>query len=440
MVSGLGNLVIKEVKEMARDPKILLPMVLMPLIIFPLMGIALNVSTTAVEESLKGISLAAMDLDHGPMAEDFISTLRALNATLMEIEASTVDEALRSLQESNVTTLVIIPSGFSQNLTSGLRGELEVYSVFRKLSFSEGAKASAANQPIGWYEWILVDRAIREAFPDRPSETVLDPITLRSVVVFKGKVIEVPPEFLQSLFMSQGFGFPMVLMLLLISAMQIAATSISLEKEEKTLETLLTLPVGRLSILTAKLSGSVVVAIAGAIAALIGVNYYTSSIFSMVPAESVDLAALGFALSPTAFVLLGVAMFVTIVSALALAICIAVFSENVRSAQSMIAPLNILVTVPSLVLMFADIEILPLAVQAVLYAIPYTHSILASNAALTGDYLTMLTSIAYISVFTIAVLLITARIFATEKIITARLTFKRLRIRKRRSVQTRKTG
>jgi len=434
LVSGLSNLVIKEVKEMARDPKILLPMVLMPLLIFPLMGVALNVSTTAVAESLKEISLATMDLDHGPMAVDFILTLRALNATLIEIEASAVEEALESLQEGNVTTLVVIPSGFSYNLTSGLRGELEVYSVLRKLSFSEGVKASAANEPIGWYERILVDRAIKQAFPDRPSETVLNPIALRNVVVFKGNVIEAPPEFLQSLFMSQSFGFPMVMMLLLISAMQIAATSISLEKEEKTLETLLTLPVGRLSILTAKLSGSVVIAVAGAIASLIGVNYYTSSIFGMVPVESVDLEALGFALTPTASVLLGIAMFVTIVSALALAICIAVFSENVRSAQSMVGPINILVIVPSLVLMFADIQILPPAVQAVLYAIPYTHSILASNAAFTGDYFTMLTSIAYISLFTIAVLLITARIFATEKIITARLTFKRLRIKKRRSV------
>ncbi|NIM45550.1 MAG: hypothetical protein GTO54_08000, partial [Nitrososphaeria archaeon] len=54
MVSGLGNLVVKEVKEMARDPKILLSMVLMPLLVFPGMGILLNVSTAAVEESLRG--------------------------------------------------------------------------------------------------------------------------------------------------------------------------------------------------------------------------------------------------------------------------------------------------------------------------------------------------------------------------------------------------
>lgn len=422
---------IKEIKEMLRDPKILLGMVLMPLIIFPALGIAMNISTTAVEESLKEVSMALMDLDQGPMAENLISSFDALNVTLTEIEATTVDEALKSLQGSNIITLVVIPLGFSQNLTSGDRGELGVYSVIRSLSFSEGSKASVANAPIRAYENLLVYQAIQQAFPDRAPETVLDPIALRSFVVFKGALIEAPPEALMGIFMSQSYGFPLVIMLLLISAMQIAATSIAIEKEEKTLETLLTLPVGRLSILIGKLAGSVVVAAAGAIAALIGVNYYTGSIFNIVPTEGLDLEALGLALSPTAYLLLGVTMFVTIISALALAICVAVFSENVRSAQSNVGPLNILIVLPSIILMFADIDILPLAIQAVLYAIPYTHSILASKAAFMGDYFTMLRSIAYISLFTMVILYIAAKIFTTEKIVTARISFRKLRKKKK---------
>jgi len=432
--------VLKEIKEMLRDPTILLGVVLMPLLVFPAMGLLMNISTTALEESLKGVSMAVMNQDNGPMAEDLVLRFDALNATLIEIEASTVEDALETLQGSNITVLIVIPSGFSHNLTSDFRAELKVYSVIKSLSVSEGGKASVANAPINVYERLLVYRAIEEGIPDKEPWAVLDPIAVNSFIVFKGNVVEAPPELLGGLFMSQSFGFPMVLMLLLITAMQVAASSISLEKEEKTLETLLTLPVGRLSILTGKLAGSVAVAATGAIAALIGVNYYTSSIFSIAQTGTIDLEALGIALSPIAYILLGLTMFVTIVSALALAICVATFAEDVRSAQSLVGPLNLLVILPSLGLMFADIEILPLAVQVVLYAIPYTHSILASRAAFTGDYFTMLTSIAYISLFTIAILLITARIFATERIITARLTFKRLRIRKRRSVQTRKTG
>lgn len=430
MVSGLRNLVVKEIKEMIRDPKILLGMVLMPLIMFPVMGAAMNISQTAVEESLKEVSMALMDLDQGPMAKNLIQSFNALKVTLMEMEASSLDEALELLQGSNITTLVVIPSGFSRNLTLGFRGELEVYSVIRSISLSEGAKASVADAPIGAYENLLVYQAIRQAIPDRSPETVLDPIALHSFVILKGRLVEAPPGVLTGLFMSQSFAFPMVIMLLLISAMQMAATSVAIEKEEKTLETLLTLPVGRLSILAGKLGGSVVVAAAGAIAALIGVNYYTSSIFRSVPIESLDMEALGFALSPTAYVLLGVTMFVTIISALALAICLSVFSENVRSAQAVVSFMIIPVIVPSLILMFADIEILPFAVQAIMYILPYTHSIIASKAAFMGDYFIMLRSIAYISSFTIVILYIAARIFTTEKIVTARISFKKLGIKR----------
>jgi len=407
-------LIVKEIKEMIRDPKILLGMVLMPIIMFPVMGLAMSISQTAVEESLKEVSMALMDFDQGPMAENLILSFNALNVTLIETEASTVDEALESLQGSNITTLLVIPLGFSQNLTLGLRGELKVYSVIKSISLSEGAKATVANAPIGAYESLLVHHAVKQAIPDRSP----------------GRVVEAPLEVLSGLFMSQSFGFPMVIMLLLISAMQMAATSFAIEKEEKTLETLLTLPVGRLSILAGKLGGSVVVAAAGAIAALIGVNYYTSSIFRGVPIESLDLEALGFALSPTAYVLLGVTMFVTIISALALAICLSVFSENVRSAQSVVSFMIIPVIIPSLILMFADIEILPFAVQAIMYVLPYTHSIIASKAAFMGDYSIMLRSIAYICAFTIAILYIAAKIFTTEKIITARISFRKHRLKK----------
>jgi ABC-2 type transport system permease protein len=427
LANGLSNLIKKEIKEMVRDPKILLPMVLMPLIIFPLMGEALNISTSAIEESLKGITIAILNQDHGPMDQNLTLAFNAMNISLVETAASSVDAAIDELQQSNTTTLVVIPYGFSQNLTSGQKGQLAIYSVFRSISLSEGARSSVADIPINMFEGKLVLDAVSQAFPNRDPQTVLDPISVSNYVILKGRVIDISPDVLSTLFMSQSIGFPMVIMLLLISAMQIAATTVSIEKEEKTLETLLTLPISRLGILTGKLAGSVVVAAAGAVASIIGVNYYMGSAFGLAQTSPVDMEALGLTLSPTAYVLLAVTMFVTIVSALALAICIAAFSENVRSAQSLIAPLNILIVVPSMVLMFADIDILPAAFQAVMYAIPYTHAILASKAAFMADYLTMLRGIAYISVFTIVVLYIAAKIFTTEKIITARISLRRRR-------------
>lgn len=425
MANGLSNLIRKEIKEMLRDPKIMLGMVLMPLLIFPLMGSAMNISTTAVAESARQVTVSLLDMDHGVMAQSLSAAFRVMNVTLIETQASTVDEALEELQNTNMTTLVVIPNGFSQNLTLGLKGSLKVYSVYKSLSIAEQAKSTVVDIPISVFEAALVRQAIVQAFPDRDPLTVLDPISVSSFSVVKGNVISISPDVLRGLFISQSIGFPMVIMMLLISAMQVAATTISIEKEEKTLETLLTMPISRLGILTGKLVGSVVVAAAGALASLVGVNYYTSSIYGMMPTEAVNLEALGLSMSPLSYGLLGVVMFVTIVSALALAIVVAAFAENVRSAQSMVGFLNIIFIIPSMVLMFADIEILPAPFQVVLYAIPYTHAILAAKAAFMGDYLVMARSIAYVSVFTVVLLYVAAKIFTTEKIVTARISFRK---------------
>jgi len=430
LVKGLSNLIYKEIKELLRDPKIMVGMVLMPLITFPLMGAAMNISTSTMQESMRQVSVMLMNLDKGPLAESLLLMLQNMNVTIIETSSSTVEEALVALSQSNITTLVVIPQGFSQNLTLGLKGKIEIYSVFESLSLAEGIRSSAVEVPINLYKNALVTQAIRQAFPDRDPLTVLDPISVSNVAVVKGKIVNVSSDVLRSLFMSQSLGFPMVIMLLLISATQIAATSISIEKEEKTLETLLTVPISRLGILTGKLAGSVVVAAAGAIASMIGVDYYIGSINAMVPTQNVSLEDLGLSITPLSYCLLGVMIFVTIVSALALAIIVAAFSENVRSAQSLVTPINFIFIFPSLILMFADIQMLPYPVQIVLYAIPYTHSIIASKAAFLGDYFTMLVSIAYVSAFTIVTLYIAARIFTTEKIVTARISLRRLKLRK----------
>lgn len=428
----------KEIKEMLRDPKILIGIVLMPLLMFPIMGVALGISQTALEESikesLKSASIAVLDFDGGLAAKSLIGFLAESNITLLEINASSPEEALERLQETNATMLLVIPQDFSYNMTNGLKGNLDIYAIFKSMSVTEAGKASAAGVPVTLYESALVLDMIRQAFPGRDPRTVLDPVGSSHFIVFKGKFIKAPPEdLLRGILMSQSLGFPMVIMLMLITATQIAATAIAIEKEEKTLETLLTLPVGRLSILAGKLAGSTVVAVAGAVAAIVGVNYYTGSIFSGVASagtSSIDLEALGLVPSPLAYLLLGITLFVTIVSALALAICIAVFSENVRSAQTLVSYLIIPIMIPSIFLMLADINILPMAVQMVLYAIPYTHSIIAAKAAFTGDYLTMLTSIAYISLFTVAILYIAAKIFTTERVVTARISLKRLKLKR----------
>jgi ABC-2 type transport system permease protein len=81
-----------------------------------------------------------------------------------------------------------------------------------------------------------------------------------------------------------------------------------------------------------------------------------------------------------------------------------------------------------------DINTLPLALKAVLYAIPYSHPIIASKAIVLGDYTTVIFGIIYVAAFTVVIMYIASRLFATEKILTAKLKF-RLRRSKKKSEQ-----
>ncbi len=431
MFKGLFNIIVKEVKELVRDPKILLGMVIVPLIMFPLMGFAIQTSMEAAEESIANISMAVMDLDKGPVAENLTNFLTSLNVRVVEVDDLNLVEAVDYVEQTNLTGLIVVPPNFSANITDGLKAELDVYSVFRGGGMAESTSSSAINALLKTFEEGLVVRKVGERFPEEDPATVLDPIEMSEKSIIQGKSVNIPPDVLFSVIMAQSTGMPVGIMVLLIFAMQLAATSVASEKEEKTLETLLTLPVNRFTILVGKLTGSIIVAVVGAVAYIIGFSYYTGSFVGVIPAESgVDLAAVGLAPTPLSYLLLGVSLFMSLVSALALAISLSIFAEDVRGAQALVGPISILFIFPLIFTMFTDIYALPFPLTIVLLAIPFTHPILASKVAFTGDYLTAIMGIVYVAIFTIVVLYIAARLFGTEKILTARLKFKRFRLRK----------
>ena len=435
MFKGLFNVIVKEVKELVRDPTLLLGMIIVPLIIFPLMGFAVQTSMKAAEESMGNISIAVMDFDKGTVAENLTTFLTTLNVTIVKVDDLNFTEAVNHVQQSNLTALIVIPLNFTNNITGGLKAELDVYSVFRGGGIAESTSSSTISTLLKSFEESLVFQKIVEEIPEDP-RTVLDPIDMSEKSIVKGKSVNIHPSVLFGLMMSQSMGMPIGIMMLLIFAMQLAATSVASEKEEKTLETLLTLPINRLTILAGKLTGSIIVAVVGAIAYIVGFTYYMGSFMGIMPAETgVDLATIGLAPTLLSYLLLGASLFVSLISALALAISISVFAEDVKGAQALVGPLSMFLIFPMIFMMFTDIYALPFPLMIVLLAIPFTHPMLASKVAFTGDYLTAVMGIVYVSIFTIAVLYIAARLFGTEKILTAKLKFKGLRRRKRKPAE-----
>lgn len=185
-----------------------------------------------------------------------------------------------------------------------------------------------------------------------------------------------------------------------------------------------------------KLLGSILVAAVGAVAYMIGFNYYMGSFTANIP-TSVDPVALGLAPSLLGYSLLGISLFVTLLSALALAVIISAFAEDVRGAQSLVSFIYPLIFIPSLLLMFLDVNSLPLAMRAIVYAIPFSHPAIAAKSVPMGDYILTLGGIIYVTAFTLAIMYIASRLFATEKILTTKLKFRWLKKLRRKPPKNR---
>ena len=432
MLKDLLNIVVKEVKELVRDPKILLGMIIVPLIMFPLMGFAIQTSMETAEQSIEQTSIALIDLDQGPVAESLENYLALFNFTITYFDGVSLDEALIKVQESNFTNLVIVPSGFSQDIIEDQTATLTVYTPFKGGGgIATSTRSSAITSILDSFETAIVNQRINEGFPESNSTKILNPIILSEQSIVKGKSADVSPDILFGLMMSQSTVMPVGMITLLIFAMQLAATAVASEKEEKTLETLLTMPINRTIILAGKLTGSIIVAVVGALAYLIGFSYYMTSYTSLIPTGGVDLSALGLAPTIESYAILGVSLFMALLSALALAISLSVFAEDVRGAQALVGPLSILFIFPMIFTMFTDITTLPFPLSIILLAIPFTHSMLAANVTFTGNYVGAIGGIIYMAIFTVIVLYIASRLFGTEKILTAKLKFRKFGLQKK---------
>lgn len=425
-MGSFSSLVSKEIKELIRDPKILFGVVLLPLLLYPLMGQGIQISQESVQQAIQGSSFSLYSDDHNEISNILIGYLTTTNNVTV-IQSTNLENALKVFQDSKSIALVYIPNGYSQNITDGLKGHVKIYGNLKNLNIAEAQSSQVAGAVVSnfgyYYSLTIIKYLLEVAKASYNPQFIREPLSISFASVIKGHVVEINPSQITNVIMNQSIMLPMMVMMMVIFAIQMASTSIALEKEQKTLETLMTLPVSRLTILGGKLAGSIVIAVAGSISYMIGFSYYTSSALSFAgESTSVVLTGTGIGIQPIGYLFLGIVMFITLVSALALAISLAVFTDNVRSAQSLTGILIVPLIIPALILMFADIEMLPTTIQWILLVIPYTHSMLATKAAFLGNYWIILRSIAYISVFTIIVLWIAAKIFSTERIITSRFT------------------
>ena len=230
----------------------------------------------------------------------------------------------------------------------------------------------------------------------------------------------VTPYDISNTVSSQTMMIPLVIMIIITMIGSIVISSMGSEKENKTLETLLTLPIRRTSIVTGKIVAAAIVGLIYGLAYMIGMSIYMNSMTGMISGSSigVDLESIGMALDLSDWALVMASMFLAIVCALGICMILGAFSKNYKTAQTMTMPLSILAMIPMFVIMFTGWYGAGSALQGVCFAIPFSHPMMAMQALMNGDITLVLAGIAYMAVFALATILITVRIYSSDILVT----------------------
>ena len=216
-------------------------------------------------------------------------------------------------------------------------------------------------------------------------------------------------------------------------------TAFSTEKIDKTLETLLSAPVSRLSVLSAKMLAATIVAVLNAVVYMIGFSSYMGSMMGgavngAVSGAGGDAAAealgaasalqqLGLVMSPVQYVLLGLQMFMTIMIALSISLMLGSMATDVKSSQTLIMPIMFSAMIPYMISMFTSINELSLAPRIIMYLIPFTHTFTATDNLLFGNMTLYWGGLIYQALFLAVCMFLAVRLFTSDKLFTMSLNF-----------------
>ncbi len=339
---------------------------------------------------------------------------------------------LETLKEKNGVALIIIPQNFTERIRHEQPGNIEVYWIMKGAGLMDTLSSSMFESLIVYINTNISKELIQENTSIHNASFVLSPTKRLETTYFKNREFQgLSPSTISGMLSSQTMLIPIVMMMIIIMAGSIVITSMALEKENKTLETLLTLPVKRTSIVTGKIVAAAVIGLLLAIIYMIGMQFYFSGFqFS----RELNLASYGLVITSMDFIWIGVSLFITLIAGLSLCMLMGTFAKNYKSAQTLTFPITMLAMIPMFITMFADFDTLPLALKIFTFAIPFSHPMMAPRALLFHDYTLVIGGIVYVAIFAMVTISIVVWVFKTDRLLIGTTKFKWLKglIRRRR--------
>lgn len=420
-------LILKEIKELL-TVQMLLPLVI-TIVIFALIGQIVGTETKKAEES---IHIGIIDRDNSELSRSVVNALKESGFVPKKYTNETIKQAIEKEKQEGGSFLIVIPEEFEHSIFEGKPEKIEIYTFLSSFSYTSINKAGKLKGVIQGLNEAISSSLIRPLETELPAEVLKNPLQYSETVVVGNRMAQASSEAVLGFVNSQTIFIPIIITIVIVFASQMVATAIASEKENKTLETILAAPVKRSHIALSKMIAAGIVALLAALVYIFGFRSYMEgltgeNVNQMIKGSGVKevVEALGLVFKPEHYLLLGLSLFFGILLALAVSLILGSFADSVKSVQAVVTPLMIMVLIPYFLVMFLDINSLPVYLKYTVLAIPFSHPFLAAPNLFLRNYNLVIAGIIYQFILFGIMVVITGRIFSSDRILTMKITFKK---------------
>ena len=434
-----GNLLKKELGELLTKQAIMSMIFTMVLLIVmgQIIGGAMSEADSSAEEAANNIALC--NQDDSEFTQNMLKNINAENITLVTLES---DDYAAELERLDRKTLIIIPQGFGDSITNKKEaGELKFVNTLQSGGLVSTVSTMSASEAVSAVRTACSDELMRGDYgiSDEEIELARKPVETTEYTVHDGKTTACGSEGISAILMLQSMIAPFAIFFLLLMAAQMIMTAISTEKIDKTLETLLSAPVPRMTVLMAKMVAAVITALLNALFMMIGFAFYMGGMMGGIAADELSavtdsnvasvvseigtsvtqaMSELGLSLSPADYILFAVQLFLTLAIGLAISLILGAMATDVKSVQTLTMPIMIAVMIPFFVSIFTDVNEMSPVFKIIIYAIPFTHTYTALTNLMNGDMIIFWAGLAYQVVFFAVCMFLAVKMFTTDKLFT----------------------
>ena len=384
------------------------------------MGFIIMGAMTSASERVRQGTIGVIDEDKTDLSATLVNFIRMSGMNVINVGKSILNNP-----PDNLLAVIIIPTGFGKLLLNETPPNLTIYTILQGINIGDQSIMGAVNSVINSYKDYLKSY-IAEKHGVNPS-IISNPIHENIHIYVRSWRREFNYQELGTLMMQVMF-WPWLVFSLVISVVQLSATFLSEEKEQKTLEILLTLPVKRTTILFSKVLGSGVLAILATVSYTLGFVIYVGAFSKYM--ENIGMK-LSFPMDPLSLSLMGIIFFLCLLFSSALGLSISVLAQDTKSAESLASTTIFPIMIIAFIIMFLDISSLPTYLQALIYLIPYTYLMEGIKYVFIGRYEVFIIGIVVNLAAALIMLSIVSKIFTTERILTMKVRFRRRRRREK---------